>query len=332
MTGEDSSIDPRLLDLLLRARSPVPIARLCKCGNLSNARLSDELERLRDAGCRVEVDPTGHARLLHSGLGVWVDYLRWRGAGRSTVEVYRRTTSTQDVARRLIADHRRGAHGALVVADEQTAGRGRMGRHWRAPPGAAALLSYVWMTNTGREGVTTDRLLFAVAVAVCEALDAVSDSNLRDVRIRWPNDVLIEGRKVAGILVESLSIGVNDSSAAVIGIGVNVGLTQEQTRDRMADLTDITSLAMCGIGADRLLVVAEIVSHMERALNESDAATLLERWRRRSTVIDRHVTIAHNGKTTRGQVIDLHPHEGLIVRTNEGQLVHFPAETSTIMT
>ncbi len=332
---DQAAIDPQLLDALLRARGPVSTARLRKDLTRSTSQLNQEFDRLRAAGCRVEIDPAGHARLTASGLGAWVDYLKWRGPGRGGVEVYQRTSSTQDAARRLIAARGGDAHAALVAADEQTAGRGRLGRHWVAPPGTAALFSVVWIVDSLRGNLTTDRLLFAVAVAVCEAIEAVGGPHVPDLRIRWPNDVLIEGCKVAGILVESSSLTSDDrangSLAAIIGIGVNVGLTQQHIRDHMSELDDITSLAMCGVTADRLLVIAEIIEHMDRAMQEQDTATLLDRWRRRSTVLDRCVSIVHDGQTVRGQVVDLDPHEGLIVRTDEGQLRHFSAQTSTIV-
>jgi BirA family transcriptional regulator, biotin operon repressor / biotin---[acetyl-CoA-carboxylase] ligase len=121
--------------------------------------------------------------------------------GRPRVH-HRVTDSTNERARALAAA---GApHGTLVTAGEQTAGRGRQGRMWAAPPGSALLMSLVLRDPP-------EALPLAAAVAVCEALPV-------EAAIKWPNDIWIERRKVAGILVE----GRPQEGWAVLGIGVNV--------------------------------------------------------------------------------------------------------------
>ncbi len=132
----------------------------------------------------------------------------------------RRTDSTNTRARELAA---RGApHGTLVTAAEQTAGRGRQGRTWAAPAGRALLCTVLIREPT--------RLLpLAVGVAVADTVGA-------DARLKWPNDVLLHGRKVAGILVE----GRPQERWAVAGIGVNVALRESdippELRDRAATM------------------------------------------------------------------------------------------------
>jgi BirA family biotin operon repressor/biotin-[acetyl-CoA-carboxylase] ligase len=121
--------------------------------------------------------------------------------GRPRVH-HRVTDSTNERARALAS---RGApHGTLITADEQTAGRGRQGREWVAAPGFALLMSLV-LRSPG------EALPLAAAVAVCEALPV-------DAAIKWPNDIWVERRKVAGILVEARP----QEGWAVLGIGVNV--------------------------------------------------------------------------------------------------------------
>jgi BirA family biotin operon repressor/biotin-[acetyl-CoA-carboxylase] ligase len=132
----------------------------------------------------------------------------------------RATGSTNDRARELAA--RGAAHGTLVTAGEQTAGRGRQGRVWTAPPGRALLASLV-LRDAG------ELLSLAAGVAVAEVAGPAA-------RIKWPNDVLVDGRKVAGILVE----GRPQEGWAVLGIGVNVAVAPEdfpvELRDRAGTL------------------------------------------------------------------------------------------------
>ena len=108
-------------------------------------------------------------------------------------------------------------HGTLVTAGEQTAGRGRQGRSWLAPPGSAVLMSLV-IRDFGAADV---HLPLAAAVAVCEACERAAEVSCR---IKWPNDVWIDGRKVAGILIE----GRPQEGWAVLGIGVNVSTAADE--------------------------------------------------------------------------------------------------------
>ena len=124
------------------------------------------------------------------------------------------TESTNDVARDLAIA---GApSGAVVTADAQSAGRGRRGRVWSAPPGKALLYSAVLSPLRVEHAL----LPLAVPVAVCEAIESLSD---HDCRVKWPNDVWIDERKAAGILIEA-----RPPEWAVIGVGVNVAISPDE--------------------------------------------------------------------------------------------------------
>jgi BirA family biotin operon repressor/biotin-[acetyl-CoA-carboxylase] ligase len=126
---------------------------------------------------------------------------------------FRRTDSTNERAKELAMA---GAPGGLVVtADEQTAGRGRRGNEWFAPPGSCLLYSALLRPFSGDRGL----LPLAVPVAVCEAAEAVAPVRCQ---LKWPNDVWIDERKVAGALVEARP----DEGWAVIGIGLNIAIPQ----------------------------------------------------------------------------------------------------------
>ena len=172
---------------------------------------------------------------------------------------HRVTDSTNERAKEL-ADV--GApHGTLVTADEQTAGRGRQGREWTAPPRSAVLMSVVL-----RE--LDERLPLTAAVALCEALPV-------EAAIKWPNDVWIEGRKVAGILVE----GRPQEGWAVLGIGVNV-----TTREFPPDLAEsATSLHLAGIDDETEAVLAALLRSLDEWLS-GPPASVPEAWRSRDAL------------------------------------------------
>jgi BirA family biotin operon repressor/biotin-[acetyl-CoA-carboxylase] ligase len=167
---------------------------------------------------------------------------------------HRLTDSTNERAKELAGA---GApHGTLVTADEQTAGRGRQGRQWTASPGSAVLMSVVL-----RE---LDELLpLAAAVAVADAVPV-------DATIKWPNDIWVDGRKVAGILVE----GRPQDGWAVLGVGLNVS-----TGEFPAELAECaTSLRLAGIEEG----VEAVLGRLLRSLDEWLAAPserVLDTWR-----------------------------------------------------
>ncbi|MFL5871746.1 MAG: biotin--[acetyl-CoA-carboxylase] ligase [Solirubrobacterales bacterium] len=128
---------------------------------------------------------------------------------------FRRTDSTNERAKELAMG---GAPGGLVVtADEQTAGRGRRGNEWFAPPGSCLLYSALLRPFSGEQAPL---LPLAVPVAVCEAAESVAPVRCQ---VKWPNDVWVDERKVAGVLVEARP----DEGWAVIGVGVNVAIPQD---------------------------------------------------------------------------------------------------------
>jgi BirA family biotin operon repressor/biotin-[acetyl-CoA-carboxylase] ligase len=162
----------------------------------------------------------------------------------------RQTDSTNTLARELAG---RGApHGTLVTAEEQTAGRGRQGRAWSAPRGASLLCSWV-IRDPG------PLLSLAAGIAVAELAG-------ERARVKWPNDVLIDGRKLSGILVE----GRPQERWAVLGIGINVALELEQLPEELRDRAATLGLT----ATDLEPTLARLRDALERWLSASDAEVL----------------------------------------------------------
>jgi BirA family biotin operon repressor/biotin-[acetyl-CoA-carboxylase] ligase len=169
------------------------------------------------------------------------------------------TTSTNDRARALAQD---GApHGTLVTAAEQHAGRGRQGRTWSAPPGRALLLSLVLRDPPAL-------LPLAAALAVAEVAGP-------SAQIKWPNDVLVEGRKVAGILAE----GRPHEGWAVLGIGLNVAVRVDELPPELHATAGTLGLAP----ADLEPTLDRLLAALERAL-ALEATALLEAYRERDAL------------------------------------------------
>jgi BirA family biotin operon repressor/biotin-[acetyl-CoA-carboxylase] ligase len=195
---------------------------------------------------------------------------------------HRITDSTNERARALAAA---GApHGTLVTADEQTAGRGRQGRSWVAPPRAALLMSVV-LRSPG------EALPLAAAVAVCRALPV-------EAAIKWPNDIWVERRKVAGILAEARP----QEGWAVLGIGVNV--------HDAPPLEDVTSLGGA-ISVEDLL--ERVLVALDRWLREP-LPEVLAAWRSRDALLGERVRW-ENGS---GKGVGIDENGALLVETGSG--------------
>jgi BirA family transcriptional regulator, biotin operon repressor / biotin---[acetyl-CoA-carboxylase] ligase len=177
----------------------------------------------------------------------------------------RATTSTNDRARELAQAGT--PHGTVVTAAQQTAGRGRQGRTWSAPPGRALLLSVVLRDPPAL-------LPLAAALAVAEVAGA-------DAQIKWPNDVLLDGRKVAGILAE----GRPQDGWAVLGVGLNVALRIEDLPPQLHATAGTLGLEP----ADLEPTLDRLLDALERAL-ALDEATLLGAYRARDALRGREVT------------------------------------------
>jgi BirA family biotin operon repressor/biotin-[acetyl-CoA-carboxylase] ligase len=233
----------------------------------------------------------------------------------------RRTESTNDLAWR---EAERGcADGMMVLAEEQAAGRGRHGRSWVCPPEKGILASFVL-----RPGLPGDR---APLVTVCGAL-AVRDVAValtgQPAGIRWPNDVLIGGRKVAGVLVESRPLAGETGPVFVLGIGMNVSVQPEDLpeaiRDEATSLDRAANRRIDRLEAARVLV--ESLDGWYLRLRTGRAEDLAAAWREASAVLRRTVEVTAGGETHRGTVEDLDPCEGIFLRLDRGQILRLPAE------
>ena len=325
-TAADAAIDGKVLYALRHSSAPATVDALAARTHLQSQELLASLDRLVAAGCMISRGPEG-VSLSATGLGVWSDFIRATTGPDRVVEVYRQTSSTQDAARRLIAGiGAAGADRALIFADEQTAGRGRMGRSWTAPPGSAVLVSRVAKLNQ-RQMQSVECLPLIAAVAVVETIDLLAQGRSEPARIKWPNDVFVQRRKIAGILVEMMP----REQVAIIGIGVNVGLRAEQLPAELKDKA--TSLAMLGIEGDRLSVAKTLVHQLDGWLAaDADWDRAIRTWRARSLYRgDELVTFLHDNRRTTGYVVDVDPAAGLIVRTQTGELVNLPAATTSVV-
>lgn len=195
---------------------------------------------------------------------------------------FRQVGSTNTIARELAAA---GApHGTVVTAAEQTSGRGRQGRTWTAPPDSALLYSAVLRPIEARHAV----LPLAVALAVCETAEVLRPGI--ECQVKWPNDIHLEGRKLAGILIEARP----QDGWAVLGVGLNLTIGEaefpEELRDRAISLFGSASAVPYGQHTGIRNSWAGALSSRLGVWLEADAEAVLGAWRARDALFGREVS------------------------------------------
>jgi BirA family biotin operon repressor/biotin-[acetyl-CoA-carboxylase] ligase len=230
-----------------------------------------------------------------------------------------RVDSTNSVAAEHAAD---SANDGLVVwAEEQTAGRGRMGRTWQSPPGCGIWLSVLLLPP---EALCRPVLVTALAaVSVCET---IYDSARLQATIKWPNDVLIQGRKVCGILVEQ-------GRGTILGIGLNVYTPAEAFAAAHLDFAG--SLAMfTGAALDREAMVDTLLGHLDKYYTDilsGQLGDLESRWRWHGALLGRQVVLTTNDGTHRGRLVEMN-FATMVVQEPQGAFQTWPPEAVVTLT
>ncbi len=238
------------------------------------------------------------------------------------VEIHWSVPSTNDFAR---AEARRGREGTAIFCEEQTAGRGRFGRVWLAPKYSSLLFSIALCSPT--PAVEAQGLMLGGAVAVAEA---VGETIGLPAAIRWPNDVLVEGRKVSGVLVEGVTV--KGARWLLTGIGVNVnavGDLPRELRKSAAFLSEFTEGPV-----DRALLARHILRRLDfwwEVLKAGHGERLTSKWRSLSAILGDFVTVESGGKRHKGRVVDLDAHFGLVLQmSGGGTRVFAPADATLV--
>jgi len=217
--------------------------------------------------------------------------------------------STMDAARQLADD---GApEGTLCLTDEQTAGRGRLQRSWWAPPGTSLLMTLILRPDLAPG--QAQRLVMVCSLAVCEAIREVTGLV---ARVKWPNDVLIGGRKVCGILTE-LGITGSKLDYVLVGMGINVNVDFAQSPEMMSSPT---SLRMeTGHDVLRLKLLIALLTAIERRYEDLRQGRFdQDEWASHLETIGREVTVSSGEERWHGLATGVDKDGALLIRLPDG--------------
>jgi BirA family biotin operon repressor/biotin-[acetyl-CoA-carboxylase] ligase len=280
-----SSAADRILDWLRAAAAPLSGEEIAARLGISRAAVFKHVETLRARGYTVDAEHAQGYRLTATPDRLDATELgRHLAGGWRRIEWRAEVDSTQQVARTLAAA---GAEeGTVVVAETQSAGRGRLGRTWHSPPGTNLYCSIVLRPTMAPS--TVPQLALVAGLATARAIETLG---LRPA-IKWPNDVLLDGRKVVGIITE-MEAELDRVHVVILGIGVNVNATEADFPPYLRETA--TSLAIAaGRPIDRVRFAAAVIDALEADYGRFVAAgfpALRAEWERRSALAGRSVTV-----------------------------------------
>jgi BirA family biotin operon repressor/biotin-[acetyl-CoA-carboxylase] ligase len=293
-------------------------AELSQKLGVSRAAIWARIEDLRALGYEIEASPHLGYRLISTPDVLHADDLfsrlgKIRVVGRD-IRVFQETTSTNDVMEKLARDDVK--EGAVAFAESQTKGRGRLGRKWMSPAGKGLWFSLLLRPDLHPQQTT--QLTVATATALRRAIQI--HTGLQP-EIKWPNDILLSGRKAAGILTE-LSAELDHIKYVIIGVGIDVN---QSAGDFPPELRSVaTSLKLeTGKALSRAALAVEVLRQLDHdygRLVSGRFPEIAEEWEEQCTTLGQTVMVRIGDRRVRGRAESLSEDGALLLRSEHGHL------------
>ncbi|MBR1591529.1 MAG: biotin--[Ruminococcus sp.] len=297
-------------------------AALARNMNISRNAVWKVVKSLEKEGFSIEAVTSKGYRISEDNNKLSEDIIKAVEKSDRDIIVLDEVDSTNDYAKKLAA---RGAkNGTAVIADRQTAGKGRMGRNFVSPPGCGVYISIIIRPKFGIE--TSPLITSAAACAAANAIEMLCKEN---VGIKWVNDLYMNDKKICGILTEaSMGLEMRSLDYAVIGIGINVGKNDEfdsELRRRASSIEECT-----GKKIDRNRLCAEILRLIDIYLENPESREYLEEYRKREILTGHEITAQTGGTSIRGIAEGIDDNANLIVRLADGSKIHLGSGEATL--
>jgi BirA family transcriptional regulator, biotin operon repressor / biotin---[acetyl-CoA-carboxylase] ligase len=311
------TVDAQILSALrLAGDGCVSGAELSERLGITRAAIWAHIEELRTLGYEIEASPHQGYRLSAIPDVLHADDLLSLVAGNRVIgrdiRVFQETSSTNDVVDRLARDG--VGEGVVVLAESQSKGRGRLGRKWLSPSGTGLWFSVLLRPNLRPQEATQVTVLAATALA-----RALRQHGIGQPAVKWPNDILVGERKVAGVLTE-LAAEIDRVRYIVLGIGVNVNFTEIPQELRGI----ATSVRMeTGRAARRAELAASILRELDfdyDRLCQGEFSRIAEEWAGQCATLGRRVSIRVGDRSIHGRAESLDESGALLLRTDHGHL------------
>lgn len=278
---------------------------------VSRAAVWKHIERLRKEGYEITGEPHVGYRLTGTPDKLIPEEISYR-LGTKTIgkriHSYESTGSTNDIAQRLAESG--SPEGTAVFSEGQSKGRGRLGREWSSPKGKGIYLSLILRPKISPTHASKITLMSAIAVAA--AIRKITDLT---ALIKWPNDIMVNGHKVCGILTE-MSAEVNTVKYVVIGIGINVNADKERLPKGASSLKSES-----GEAVSRIELTQELLREIERQYHlfkEKGFEHVITEWRNLSYMLGERVKVMCQDKKIEGCAVDIDLNGALVIRLDSG--------------
>jgi len=286
--------------------------------SVSRAAIWKHIHKLKEEGYTIESAPKKGYFLSKSSDPITADEIReglcTKVFGKKNIIYLKETDSTNTRAKELAAQ---GApEGTLIIAEKQTKGRGRRGRNWFSPPGGGIYFSLILRPTISP--TETPRITLMTAVVLAETLISLMKLKLR---IKWPNDILVNGKKLAGILTE-ISTEMDAVNYIVVGLGMNVNTRFENFPSEIKK--NATSILIeTGEQFPRVRLIQHYLKLYEQyydMFKKNNFEPIMKRWKELADIIGKQIKVDVVGKTHIGKVIDVDNDGVLILNDDQGKL------------
>lgn len=321
--AQTRSINFGLLRFLKRQERPVLPSEIEDKLDIDHGDLIEELEIMADAGYEVELHPYLGVRLLDIPDRLLEheisESLNTKVVGRK-LHIFASCASTSDEIWALVE---KGAckDGELALADAQTKGRGRMGRAWESAGGKGVYLSFFANLKIPEDKVQV--VTCAASLAVANTIEQFAHL---PATIKWPNDVYVGKRKVAGILVEARS---DHPGKYVVGIGVNVNQTEGDFPEELRDIATSLRIERRTGPVNRVRLLRPLLFYLDNVfaqVRKKKFERVANAWKEYAGDVGKKVKLTHSGKEIAGTLLELNPVEGIRLRDERGKEQTFRPE------
>jgi BirA family biotin operon repressor/biotin-[acetyl-CoA-carboxylase] ligase len=301
----------KILDYLNKKHDYLSGDQISKYLGISRQGLWKHIQELKDSGYEIVAVPHLGYRLESCPDRLFVlevaRNLNTKFIGKK-IHYFNELASTMDMSMQLGIDG--AASGSIVLAESQISGRGRLGRGWNSPKYRGIYLSLILRPKILPAACPI--LTLMSAVSICEAVKEVIDL---DVQIKWPNDIFIHNKKLAGILTE-MNAEVDKVNFVVIGIGLNVN------NDKKSLIAQATSLKEeQGLEVNRVVLLQELLRRIESnyfLLEDRGSSEIINKWRNFALTLGTRVKVDYQDKHIEGCAVDIDQDGSLLIRKDSG--------------
>ncbi|MFH0764150.1 MAG: biotin--[acetyl-CoA-carboxylase] ligase [Candidatus Omnitrophota bacterium] len=312
-------LDEKILGILRsNTDSHVSGEELCKLAGISRAAIWKHIEKLRAEGYDIEASPHLGYRLIGIPDSLIPDEIKWklktRLIGKSLIS-YKKVDSTNTVAYGLA--EKGSKDGTVILAEEQALGKGRQGRRWASPSKGGIYLSCIL-----RPGITPNEIPKITLLSAVAAAKSIRQLTGLNAMIKWPNDILVNTRKVCGILTE-MKAEQDMVDFIIIGIGINVNTPIRLLPKGASSLKEELRRAGKAEDLSRIELTGRVLENLESdyfLMKKNGFKPVIEEWKELSAMLGSRIKVIMQNRQFEGQVHNIDEHGSLVVRTESGVL------------